>query len=100
VWTITRRASRPPDPSRSSSPSTSLITPAAQSIYRWNDGIERDEEAILLAKTTADRYEALRSRVVELHPHEVPCVERFDEADVLEGFATWRADAVEAPSPN
>jgi len=50
---------------------------------------------ILLAKTTDDAYDDLVARVKELHPYDVPCLERFDESDVLESFATWRADSVE-----
>jgi periplasmic divalent cation tolerance protein len=64
------------------------------SVYRWEGAVHEDDEAILLAKTSADRYDALVDRVRELHPHEVPCVERFDEADVLSAFATWRDEAV------
>jgi periplasmic divalent cation tolerance protein len=30
-----------------------------------------------------------------LHPYDVPCIDRFDEADDLPAFAAWRADAVE-----
>lgn len=33
--------------------------------------------------------------VEELHPYEVPCIERFDEADALESFAGWVADSLE-----
>ncbi|WP_129115799.1 divalent-cation tolerance protein CutA [Halegenticoccus tardaugens] len=65
------------------------------SVYRWEGEVHDDEEVILLAKTTPERYPALEARVVERHPHEVPCVERFDEADVLEPFGAWRAGAVE-----
>jgi periplasmic divalent cation tolerance protein len=70
-----------------------------ESTYRWQETVHEDEEAILLVKTTAERYEPLCDRVVELHPHEVPCVERFDEADVFAAFATWRAESVEPPGP-
>ena len=49
---------------------------------------------VLLAKTTAERYDELQDRVVELHPYEVPCVERFDEADVLESFGAWLDESV------
>jgi periplasmic divalent cation tolerance protein len=66
---------------------------ACDSVYRWEDEIHEDDEVILLAKTTADGYEGLRERVVDLHPHEVPCVERFEEAGVLAAFADWRAEA-------
>ena len=48
------------------------------SAYRWEDTVHEDEEVVLLAKTTAERYPDLRDRVVELHPYDVPCVERFD----------------------
>lgn len=64
------------------------------STYRWEGEIHHDDEAVLLAKTTADAYDDLVDRVRELHPHDVPCIERFDEDDVLESFAEWRADSV------
>ncbi|WP_293032645.1 divalent-cation tolerance protein CutA [Natronococcus sp.] len=65
------------------------------STYRWEGEVHRDEESILLAKTTDDAYDELVDRVRELHPYDVPCIERFDEAHVLESFAQWRADSVE-----
>ncbi|ELY43410.1 divalent-cation tolerance protein CutA [Natronorubrum sulfidifaciens] len=65
------------------------------STYRWEGEIHRDYEAVLLAKTTDSAYDDLLERVQTLHPHDVPCIERFDEADVLESFATWRAESVD-----
>ncbi|MFU8868857.1 divalent-cation tolerance protein CutA [Natronococcus sp.] len=65
------------------------------STYRWEGEIHRDEESVLLAKTTDDAYDELVDRVRELHPYDVPCIERFDEVHVLESFAEWRADSVE-----
>jgi len=60
------------------------------SYYRWDGEVfEGDEEAILFAKTTADRYPELRERLEAEHPNDVPCVERFDEADVLDSYAAW-----------
>ena len=64
------------------------------STYWWDGEVHDDEEVILLAKTTADRYEALVERVESLHPYDVPCIERFNEADVLDIFADWRAESV------
>jgi periplasmic divalent cation tolerance protein len=66
---------------------------SCDSVYRWDGEIHDDEEIILLAKTTTDRYEELRDRVEQLHPYDVPCIERFDEDDILQVFADWRADA-------
>lgn len=64
------------------------------STYRWEGEIHRDEEAVLLAKTTDETYADLVDRVVEIHPYDVPCIERFDEAHVLESFAEWRTESV------
>jgi len=64
-----------------------------QSTYRWDGEVHDDEEVVLLAKTTD--YVALEARVVELHPHDVPCIERFDEDDILPAFAEWRANVTE-----
>ncbi|SFC33358.1 divalent cation tolerance protein [Halobiforma haloterrestris] len=65
------------------------------STYRWDGEVHRDEEVALLAKTSADAYDDLVDRVEELHPYDVPCIERFDEAHVLESFADWRDGSVE-----
>ena len=60
------------------------------SVYRWDGSIHEDDEVVLLAKTTDERYPDLRERVRESHPHDVPCIERFDETDVLAPFERWR----------
>jgi periplasmic divalent cation tolerance protein len=67
-----------------------------QSVYRWDGDVHHDTEQVLLAKTTTEGYDALVEYVVDAHPHDVPCIERFDETDVLPAFAEWRADAVDA----
>lgn len=64
------------------------------SVYRWEGRVHEDNEVVLFAKTTEERYDDLKTRVVELHPYDVPCIERFDEDDVFDPFETWRDDAV------
>jgi len=48
------------------------IIERVRSIYRWQGKIEDQPEALLLLKTRSELFEALRKRVVELHPYEVP----------------------------
>ncbi|MCB9556120.1 MAG: divalent-cation tolerance protein CutA [Deltaproteobacteria bacterium] len=48
------------------------MLPAVRSIYRWQGEICDDQEALLLIKTTAERFAALRDRLVELHSYDVP----------------------------
>lgn len=62
------------------------------SVYRWEGTVHEDDEIALLVKTTADGYDRLETRILELHPHDVPCIERFDEDDVLDVFTGWRAE--------
>ena len=66
-----------------------------ESTYRWDGEIRDDSEVILLAKTPTDQADRLVARVEQLHPYDVPCIEVFDERNVLPAFAEWRADSVE-----
>jgi periplasmic divalent cation tolerance protein len=43
-----------------------------RSIYRWKDAVEREQEYLLLIKTTAERAADLAAAFVELHPYELP----------------------------
>jgi len=68
---------------------------ACESVYRWEGAVHTDAEEILLAKTTDERYSDLRDRVIELHPYEVPCIERFEETELFTAFEGWRKEATE-----
>ncbi|WP_233839891.1 divalent-cation tolerance protein CutA [Dyella sp. 2HG41-7] len=46
--------------------------PGIQSTYRWKGEVTTDTEELLLIKTTASRFEALKERVLALHPYELP----------------------------
>ena len=46
--------------------------PGVTSVYRWQGNVTADSETLLIIKTTADRFEALKVRLLELHPYELP----------------------------
>jgi periplasmic divalent cation tolerance protein len=46
--------------------------PGISSTYRWQGAVTTEREELLLIKTTARRFEALKSRLLELHPYEFP----------------------------
>jgi periplasmic divalent cation tolerance protein len=48
------------------------VVPGLRSIYRWEGKVQDDAEALLLLKTTRARFDALRDRVLALHPYQVP----------------------------
>jgi len=46
--------------------------PNIVSTYRWKGEVSTDREDLLLIKTTAARFEALRERLLALHPYDLP----------------------------
>lgn len=60
-----------------------------ESTYVWEGEVLEEAETILIAKTTPSRYEDLVSFVRGMHPHDVPCIERFEADDVLADYADW-----------
>jgi periplasmic divalent cation tolerance protein len=48
------------------------LLPVVQSIYHWNDQIQSAPETMVLLKTSAEKLEALESRLKELHSYRVP----------------------------
>jgi len=48
------------------------VVPAIRSIYRWEGRVQDEAESLLVLKTTRARFDALRARVLALHPYEVP----------------------------
>ena len=43
-----------------------------RSIYRWQGAIEREQEYLLLIKTTGEKAADLAAAFAELHPYELP----------------------------
>lgn len=64
------------------------------STYRWDGDVVREEEVVLVVKTTADRYEDVEDRIEAIHPYDVPCIERFDETDRADPFGEWIVESV------
>jgi periplasmic divalent cation tolerance protein len=48
------------------------LVPPVRSIYRWQGQICDERETLAIMKTTRERFDALRERLVALHPYEVP----------------------------
>jgi|SRR6185295_7228076 len=48
------------------------IVPGIESIYRWEGKVTRDHEALMIIKTTGERYDELERRIKELHSYSTP----------------------------
>ena len=47
-----------------------LVGPV-RSIYRWKGAVCDDQETLAVIKTTRERFDAMKARLVALHPYEV-----------------------------
>ncbi len=43
-----------------------------ESLYRWEGSIRKDQEVLLLIKTTAVAFGEVESAISDLHPYELP----------------------------
>ena len=75
-----------------------VIGPVA-SIYRWENKVERDQEALLFMKTTAAGVKPLQGRVLELHPYDTPEFLAFEVGAGFAGYLAWVVDSVATAGP-
>ena len=64
------------------------------SIYRWEGEIQDDQEAVLIAKTTADRVPRVIEKVKALHSYECPCIVAVPILEGNPAFLQWVTDEV------
>lgn len=48
------------------------VVPGVTSLYWWEGKVQRDGEVLVVFKTVSERFDALRDRIAELHPYDVP----------------------------
>ena len=65
-----------------------------RSIYRWQGEVCRDDEHLLLIKTTAAGYAALEARILALHTYETPEVIALPVERGANAYLAWLAGAV------
>ena len=68
------------------------LLPRVRSIYRWQGEVCDDPEQLAICKTTAQRFEALRARIVELHPYDCPEVIAVSVDGGHPEYLTWVAE--------
>lgn len=74
------------------------VVPGLTSVYRWQGRVETDREALLVIKTTAAAFPALREAIRSRHPYELPEIVAVGIEDGLEEYLRWIDESVRAPS--
>ena len=63
--------------------------PGVHSTYRWQGAVTTDREELLLIKTTVGRFDALKARLLELHPYELPELIAVPVEWAHEAYLAW-----------
>ena len=63
--------------------------PGIASTYRWKGAVHDDREVLLLIKSARSHFEALRARILALHPYELPEVIAVDIALGSAPYLAW-----------
>lgn len=75
------------------------VVPGLRSIYRWEGRVHDEPEALLVLKTTRDRFEALRDEVLRLHPYDVPEVLALPVEAGAARYLAWVAGETRGEGP-
>lgn len=73
------------------------VIPGVVSVYRWKGAVQRDEEALVLFKTTADRVSAFVEMALEIHPYEVPEILSLPVEDGHRAYMEWVGEETRTP---
>jgi len=72
------------------------ILPAVQSVYQWKGKIERDEEVLLLIKTTQHMFPEIEAHILARHPYELPEIIAVPIVTGLKPYLQWIDDVMES----
>lgn len=67
------------------------ILPTMTSIYRWEGALQRDEETVMVVKSTAARSEAVMQAIIRQHPYDTPAVLVLPIEGGSRAFLDWIA---------
>ncbi len=71
------------------------ILPAIESVYRWQRGIERSSEVLLLAKTESNKFAELERQVRAIHSYETPEIVAVPITAISEPYGEWLSVSLE-----
>lgn len=65
------------------------ILPQMTSVYVWEGVVQHEAENLLLIKTVAENWDAVRDFIAANHSYEVPEILAIDAEKVSEPFLKW-----------
>jgi periplasmic divalent cation tolerance protein len=71
------------------------VVPGVRSVYRWQGEVRKEDEVLLMLKSTGAAIGRLEQRLQQLHPYEVPEVLALEVQHGLEAYMAWVRSEVE-----
>ena len=72
------------------------ILPGMISHYRWEENVERAEEAVMIIKTRASLADAVSGAVRELHSYDTPAILVLPLESVEQTYLAWLLAATDS----
>ena len=70
------------------------IVPQIESIYRWQEKVESAREWLLMIKTSAESFPAVRDAIRQLHSYELPECIAVNIVDGSQKYLQWIEDSI------
>lgn len=70
------------------------LVPQIESIYRWKGKVESAREWLLIIKTSADQFPAVRDAIRELHSYELPECVSLSIEDGSSDYLEWLGESL------
>ncbi len=65
-------------------------------LFHWENAVQKEQEVVLIAKTTVSAFPLLEKRVKELHSYDCPCIIAFPIVMGNDDYLKWIDDEVSA----
>lgn len=68
------------------------VLPEMRSFYFWEGAVQKEPEHLLLIKTLPEKFDALKSFILENHSYDVPEIVALEAERVSESYLAWLQD--------
>jgi periplasmic divalent cation tolerance protein len=70
------------------------VLPHIASYYMWKGKLEKDQEYLLIIKSHQAKFEALKKKIHEHHPYNIPEIIQIDITDGNRSYLEWMDKAI------
>jgi periplasmic divalent cation tolerance protein len=74
------------------------IAPGIESVYRWKGKVTKDEESLMLIKSTRQLFPEIKAAIAKIHSYHTPEIICLPIIDGSRNYLQWVGDSVKKPS--